>query len=256
MKVSSALMYHDVVASGAEDSSGFPGRDAARYKVTPELFRAHLDAMASLSPGFPTSDITFDDGGSSALWVADELERRGLAGHFFVTVNYIGTRGFVDVRAIRELASRGHVVGSHSCSHPLRMARCASSRLLYEWAASRAALTDMLGADVTSASVPGGACDVRVAETAAAAGFRHLFTSDPTRTIRLTGGLALIGRFTLHRWTSARVAAAAAAGSWWPWAVQSALWSAKRLGKHLAGKHYLRVRRMVLRHRDQVRWGD
>ena len=30
-----ALMYHDVVAPGADDASGFPGRDAALYKVTP-----------------------------------------------------------------------------------------------------------------------------------------------------------------------------------------------------------------------------
>ena len=33
-----ALMYHDVVEAGAQDSSGFPGRDAALYKVTPQTF--------------------------------------------------------------------------------------------------------------------------------------------------------------------------------------------------------------------------
>src|SRR5476649_2132938 len=42
----STLMYHDIVAAGAEKTSGFPGRDAARYKVTPEAFVAHLDAIA------------------------------------------------------------------------------------------------------------------------------------------------------------------------------------------------------------------
>ena len=40
-----ALMYHDVVPEGAEDTSGFPGRDAALYKVTPRQFEAHLDAI-------------------------------------------------------------------------------------------------------------------------------------------------------------------------------------------------------------------
>ena len=40
-----ALMYHDVVPAGAEDTSGFPGRDAALYKVTPELFDTHLEAI-------------------------------------------------------------------------------------------------------------------------------------------------------------------------------------------------------------------
>ena len=51
-----ALMYHDVVAAGDEDSSGFPGRDAALYKVTPETFAAHLDAIArviSFRPDLP-----------------------------------------------------------------------------------------------------------------------------------------------------------------------------------------------------------
>jgi hypothetical protein len=42
-----ALMYHDIVAAGDEDTSGFPGRDAALYKITPEAFAAHLDAIAT-----------------------------------------------------------------------------------------------------------------------------------------------------------------------------------------------------------------
>jgi peptidoglycan/xylan/chitin deacetylase (PgdA/CDA1 family) len=252
-----ALMYHDVVADGTEDSSGFPGRDAARYKVTPERFQAHLGAIASSTPpGVSAPLLTFDDGGVSACWTADELERRGLIGHFFLTVNYIGTPGFIDGRAIRELAARGHVVGSHSCSHPLRMADCSQARLLYEWASSRAALTDILGEDVAMASVPGGAFGERVAEAAAEAGFRSLFTSDPTRTSRCACGLTLIGRFTIHCWTAPATAAAAAAGSWLPWARQAALWNAKKLGKRVAGKHYLRVRRIFLRHGNEVLWGD
>src|SRR5476651_920421 len=102
-----ALMYHDVVADGMEDSSGFPGRDAARYKVTPARFESHLDAIAG-SVGAHRPAITFDDGGVSALGAADMLERYGLRGHFFVTVNYIGTRGFLDPAGIRELRNRGH----------------------------------------------------------------------------------------------------------------------------------------------------
>jgi peptidoglycan/xylan/chitin deacetylase (PgdA/CDA1 family) len=250
-------MYHDVVAAGSENSSGFPGRDAARYKVTPERFRAHLDAIASSTPPNVSAPLlTFDDGGASANWVADELERRGLVGLFFMTVNYIGAPGFVDAPAIRELAARGHVVGSHSCSHPLRMADCSPARLLSEWASSRAALADILGEDVAMASVPGGAFEERVAEAAAEAGFRWLFTSEPTRTSRRACGLTLIGRFTLHRWTTPATAAAAAAGSWLPWARQAALWNTKKLGKRVAGEHYLRVRRIILRHGNEVLWGD
>ena len=55
-------MYHDVVPAGLEDSSGFPGRDAALYKVTPDRLGAHLDAIAGAGTSVA---ITFDDGGVS-----------------------------------------------------------------------------------------------------------------------------------------------------------------------------------------------
>ena len=148
-----ALMYHDVVPAGLEDSSGFPGRDAALYKVTPERFGAHLDAIASAGTSVA---ITFDDGGGSALLAADALERRGFRGFFFITSNCIGTAGFVDRAALRELHGRGHIVGSHSCSHPLRMGHLPPRRILHEWTESRRAISDLLGADVWAASVPGG----------------------------------------------------------------------------------------------------
>ena len=65
------------------------------------------------------------------MMAADALERRGLSGHFFVTVNYIGTPGFVTkTRCWSNSARRGHRIGSHSCSHPLRMGHCA-------WSAAR-----------------------------------------------------------------------------------------------------------------------
>src|ERR1041384_5596992 len=113
-----ALMYHDVVPAGAEDTSGFPGRDAALYKVTPDQFDAHLRAIGVA--GLPRPTMTFDDGGVAAMRAAEMLERGGFTGHFFITTNYIGTRGFLTALDLRELARRGHTVGSHSCSHPLR----------------------------------------------------------------------------------------------------------------------------------------
>src|SRR5947199_3966509 len=110
-------MYHDVVPAGAENSSGFPGRDAALYKITPALFEAHLEAIngqvGPADPSLPADPalpappalpalsspmITFDDGGISAMVAADMLERRRLLGYFFVTVNYLGAPGFLTVR--------------------------------------------------------------------------------------------------------------------------------------------------------------
>jgi peptidoglycan/xylan/chitin deacetylase (PgdA/CDA1 family) len=248
-----ALMYHDIVPAGLEDVSGFPGRDAALYKVTPERFDSHLDAILRAAPSVA---ITFDDGGGSAVLAADALERRALRGFFFITSSCIGTRGFVDRAAIRELHARGHIVGSHSCSHPLRMGHLPSRRILHEWTESRLAISDMLGADIVVASVPGGDFAPHVADAAADAGFTLLFTSEPTRKIRQAGPLRICGRFTIQRWTSAATAAGLAAGARLPCARQAALWNAKKVGKRLGGERYLQFRKLLLRHDDQVRWGD
>jgi peptidoglycan/xylan/chitin deacetylase (PgdA/CDA1 family) len=259
-----ALMYHDVVTEGAEDTSGFPGRDAALYKVTAEQFASHLDAIkqsASKSdppdlPDLPDLTITFDDGGASAMRAADLLEARGFIGCFFVTANCIGTRGFVSDGDIRDLARRGHVVGSHSCSHPLRMGHCSWPQLLDEWTRSRAILCNILGSDVRVASVPGGDFAPQVAEAAAHAGITALFTSEPTRASRKLFGLTLHGRFTIQKWTTAATAAALAAGDWLPCARQAVVWNAKKVTKRLGGEQYLRLRKLLLRHGNEVRWGD
>jgi peptidoglycan/xylan/chitin deacetylase (PgdA/CDA1 family) len=246
-------MYHDVVPAGEEDTSGFPGRDAALYKVTPELFEQHLSAIKS---SLPAPVITFDDGGESAIRAAEALERHGLVGYFFVTTNYIGTHGFVTASDIRELSRRGHAIGSHSCSHPLRMGHCAWTQLVDEWTRSRSTLAGILGSDVHVASVPGGDFAPQVAEAAAKAGFTRLFTSEPTLEPRQTFGLALRGRFAIQRRTTAETAAALAAGQWLPCARQAVVWNAKKISKRIGGERYLQLRKLLLGHGNEVQWGD
>jgi len=249
--MTSTLMYHDVVATDDADASGFPGRDAALYKVTPDLFESHLRAIDGADV-----TITFDDGGSSAMVAADVLERYGFVGHFFMTTNYIGTRGFLDARELRALRRRGHVIGSHSCSHPLRIGHCSWSQLLDEWTRSRSILADVLGEDVQVASMPGGDFAPQVAVAAASAGFTRLFTSEPARQPRHAFGLTLQGRFTIQRWTTAGTVAALAAGDWLACARQAVVWNAKKIGKRVGGTRYLQIRKLLLGHGSEVRWGD
>src|SRR5437016_300230 len=130
-----AIMYHDVVEHGDFPSSGFPGEGAHVYKLRCEDFERHLDAIRDAIPADAVSRIaarrewtgapvflTFDDGGISALHpTADLLERHGWRGHFFITTDRIGTPGFLSAAQVRELHARGHVIGSHSASHPTRM---------------------------------------------------------------------------------------------------------------------------------------
>ena len=95
-------MYHDIAPRDRREAVGFPGPLAARYKLEPAAFEAHLDALAAtgllvqpLDAGeqAPAAAVTFDDGGASAPLAAQMLERRGWRGQFFVTSGRIGTPG-------------------------------------------------------------------------------------------------------------------------------------------------------------------
>jgi peptidoglycan/xylan/chitin deacetylase (PgdA/CDA1 family) len=187
---------------------------------------------------------------------AEMLEAHGWIGHFFVTANYIGTRGFLTADEIRALKRRGHVIGTHSCSHPLRMGHCTWPQLLDEWSRSRSILSDIVGTAVSDASVPGGDFAPRVAEAAARAGIARLFTSEPTGAARELFGLTVTGRFAIQRWTSAPTASALAAGGWLPCARQAIVWNTKKVTKRLGGERYLQIRRLLLRHGTDVQWGD
>jgi peptidoglycan/xylan/chitin deacetylase (PgdA/CDA1 family) len=258
MKVA-ALLYHDVVKDGRFDDSGFPGVVASRYKLRAEDFRLHLEALAR-STSEPPSVVhelrahgngvpwllTFDDGGSSALPVGRLLAERGWRGHFFVTVDYIGAPGFLQQEGIRTLSELGHVIGSHSCSHPERMARCTWEELLHEWTRSTDVLSQLVGQRVAVASVPAGNYGKIVARAAAAAGIRTLFTSEPVIKVREVDSCSVVGRFTLLRGARPETAAALAIARLRPRISQFASWNVKKAAKTVGGEHYLRVRRRLL----------
>jgi len=203
------LLFHDVYARDPGES-GFPGPAADRYKLPRAEFEAQLAGLAGVRsdpPILPAQPprvpvpfaITVDDGGVSYYTtVADRLEALGWRGHCFVTTGMIGQAGFLDEAQIRELAARGHMIGSHSVSHPARFSACPRRDMVREWAESRARLEDILGEDVTVASVPGGYFSLRVAEAAQEAGLRILFTPEPETQVRDVGGCRVAGRFTVR----------------------------------------------------------
>lgn len=258
-----SLLYHDVVEGGNFDSSGRPGRGAATFKLEVEEFRRHLAAIAAATPtrpvtvldlldGPPRPDVpllvTFDDGGSSTYQpIADLLEGLGWRGHFFIITDSIGAPGFLSGRQIRELRQRGHVIGSHSRSHPTRMSSCSWERLLEEWAVSVGALSEILGEWVPVGSVPGGYYSRTVARAAARAGIRALFTSEPTTRGVRVDGCWVLGRYGMRRETPAHVPAALAAGRRLPRVRQRVFWEAKKIAKAVGGGFYLKMRGVFLR---------
>jgi len=197
------FLYHEVTDDPA--AAGFQRASALPYKHTWAEFSANLDAIALsgrvpilLHRGVPTTGthlvLTFDDGGASALAVADCLERREWRAHFLITTGMIGRRCFVTPSDVRELDKRGHVVGVHSHTHPDVFRALAPNDLLREWTTSRDCLEQIIGAAVTVASVPGGDSSVAVERAAARAGISVLFTSEPSRHPWVNAGVTCIGR--------------------------------------------------------------
>jgi peptidoglycan/xylan/chitin deacetylase (PgdA/CDA1 family) len=204
-------------------------------------FGEHLDKIAT-SPVVPSliTDLdfaspgrylllTFDDGGKSALYVSDELCKRGWKAHFFIITGLIGNRTFLDMNGIKYLKSCGHVIGSHSHTHPDIFTDQPLEKMIEEWNVSCDILSQSLGSSCVSASVPGGDVSAAVLRSADLAGIRYLFTSDPALTPQKEGSCWVVGRACLKAGASVKVVEALI--QFQGWKRELMLWRAKVLIK-------------------------
>jgi len=233
-----SLLFHDVFLSDPRES-GFASPAADRYKLSLPEFEEQLRGLARAE--FPCV-LTVDDGGVSFYTVAaDRFEALGWRAHALVTTDRIGKTGFLTAAQIRELDARGHTIGSHSATHPARFSACPVAEMLREWTRSLRVLEDILGHEVTTASVPGGYFSSDVARTAQESGIRTLFTSEPTTRVSRERGCLIMGRFTVRPGARedycARIVSPPARTRQVEWAG----WNAKKLIKPLLGSTYARV---------------
>lgn len=248
-----SLLFHDVFVSDAGES-GFNSAAADRYKLSVREFEAQLGPGAIGATGamgakgatgagaIGAARLTFDDGGVSFYTVvADRLEARGVRAHCFVTTDFIGQSGFLDAAQIRELDTRGHVIGTHSVSHPARFSTLDRADMLREWVESRKVLEDILGHAVTTGSVPGGYFSKDVGRAAAEAGLCLLFNSEPVRSVRTIDGCTIAGRFTIRGGAPPDLTRRLVHGAPWTRSKEWAAWNAKGLVKPLLGSSYPRV---------------
>jgi len=256
------FIYHDVLADSGADDSGFAGADALSYKLPLARFRRHLDIVADTLRGrqplcartpeallgaeSPALILTFDDGGASAVSrTADMLEERGWRAYFFVVSELIGQPEFLTADGVRQLHTRGHVVGTHSASHPPRLSRCTPEVIRREWGDSSARIADIIGAPVLTGSVPGGYYSRVVGQIAAQSGLRILFTSEPTPNPAWLDGMLVMGRMSVTRRTSDQNLAALAHLKRRALLEQQVTWGAKKVIKRLSGEAWLAARRKL-----------
>ncbi|UCC52820.1 MAG: polysaccharide deacetylase family protein [Anaerolineaceae bacterium] len=240
------FLYHDVIAT--PNDSGFNRRAALPYKHSPEAFSKNLDqiAFSSVMPSL-VKDIdfagtgrylllTFDDGGKSSISISEELANRGWKGHFFIITSRIGDKSFLNREEIREIHKMGHVIGSHSHSHPDIFCRQPLDEMLDEWKMSKDILSEILGEPCTIASVPGGDVSKKVYDSANQAGIKFLFTSDPLLRPRTFENCWVLGRIGIK--VSTPLATVKNLARFHGWEVENLKWQSKKSIKRIFPPFY------------------
>ena len=187
-------MFHDVVDSHFPNS-GFNKPGALQYTIDAEKFENLVKFCVDSS-----TDVifTFDDGGSSFYNViAPILEKYNKRGVFFISTRYIGTDRFLTKEQIKTLHSKGHLIASHSDSHPRDISKLSIDEIVDEWSKSKHILEDIVGEEVNQASVPGGAISSAVLKGLKNSGYEVVYTSIPTNKEDSFEGMNIIGRYTI-----------------------------------------------------------
>lgn len=188
------LMFHDVT-SEFYPFSGFQTIGASEYEISENKFVEILELESTI----PRNIIfTFDDGGSSFYNViAPLLERFNKRGVFFISTNFIGKEGFLTMEQIKSLHSRGHLIASHSHTHPDNISKLSEDEILNEWINSRKILENIVGEEIRRASIPQGAVSKKVLKLLNKAGYTEIWTSIPSTTINNFEEMDVYGRYAV-----------------------------------------------------------
>ena len=181
------LMYHEIEIAGrplCRSEAGY-----VRYVVNEQNFREQMDwlkneklcglsvSLALLEDHPPGIVITFDDGCESDLTVAAPiLKSVGFGATFYVTLGFLGQRGYLVPPQVRELGDCGFDIGCHSVSHAY-LDDLDEVGLRHEIVDAKKQLEDIIGRPVHHFSCPGGRWSTEVARVAKQAGYGSVATS-------------------------------------------------------------------------------
>jgi|HubBroStandDraft_6_1064221.scaffolds.fasta_scaffold33924_3 peptidoglycan/xylan/chitin deacetylase (PgdA/CDA1 family) len=186
------LTYHELELAShplCQPEAGY-----LRYVVSQENFRTQMhwlrqDGWRGISVSealvFPPQNgngqnsvsVTFDDGCESDLTTAAPILKE--AGHnatFYITVAFLGQRGYMNSTQLRALSAAGFDVGCHSMTHAY-LTDLDDRGLQRELVQAKAQLEQIVGKAVEHFSCPGGRCDAGVIQVARRAGYRSVVHS-------------------------------------------------------------------------------
>ncbi|MBI00029.1 MAG: hypothetical protein CL467_05410 [Acidimicrobiaceae bacterium] len=203
-----AILVHDFEESNRRGMLD----GGSRYLLSLGVFKSGLEAaidhgvvfdeIGGPDPGTSGRvEITSDDGGGSALLLAEYLAGQGLRATFFIVTDWIGRENFLDRDEIRAIRSMGHVVGSHSHTHSGPFCDLPEVQLRDEVLESKGVLEELLGVEVDTFSVPGG--EIRPATIrrleSPELGLSRIYTSTPRQGVYRSRTTAkVIGRYCIE----------------------------------------------------------
>lgn len=100
--------------------------------------------------------ITVDDGGGSSIEIGEKLAQKNIKAYFFIATKFIGQKGFLTKTEINELNQMGHVIGSHSHTHPNPFCELSEAKIIDEVQKSKTIIEDVICEKVGTFAVPGG----------------------------------------------------------------------------------------------------
>ena len=106
------FMFHEVLDNNSRES-GWHLKSKGKYTISKQLF---LEIIRKYGK---TINYTFDDGGVSNLFSANQLKSYEIRGVFFICTGYIGKPGFLNLTQIKEI-SKSHYVFAHGHKHIMR----------------------------------------------------------------------------------------------------------------------------------------
>ena len=193
------LMYHDVYDMSNKES-GINIDSNYQYKIKKEVFEEQIKA---LSEYIETKNVdkeyirlSFDDGGVSFYnIIMPILEKYGFKGYFFIATSFIGQDGFLTEQMIKEIYSRGHVIGGHSHTHRQRMHTLPYEELEQDWKECVDMLDRIIGEHIDVVSLPNGFESSSIFKVLRSFGIKEVYTSEPYEKVRQEDQIGIYGRY-------------------------------------------------------------
>lgn len=241
------MMYHDVYRHSIKES-GFNTNGANHYKIAFDAFEEQLQILSEMIANnlIKKEDVilTFDDGGVSfSDVIMPLLGKYGFKGHFYISTDYIGEDGFMTADQVKMLVENGHVVGSHSCSHPRNISSLNISDREHEWFTSIEKLDSICGCKTEEISIPNGYFSKKDTDIFKRACISKVYTSSIGEH-KFINGVEIIGRIAIDSTTSVQSFIAYITGGWQLRKLvikQSIL----QIIKSILGNSYIRIKKVL-----------